>query len=337
MIKLYDVAVVGGHGLVSKAIVNDLFKYNFPIKNLVIYGSKEHKDIELVSNGKKFKVDTIDEENIPHFDLVFFSTGEDLSYKYAPLFIKKGARVIDNSSYFRMDEKVPLVIPEINKEDLLNDTMIYANPNCTTILLLLAATSVHKLFSLEKIIVSSYQSVSGAGSLALQELINEIHNENYQPKILPSKNATKKQIFNNILPIVDEIEEDGYTKEENKIINESKKILHKKDLELNPTCVRVPTIFGHGISASLVCKEKINLNALKEEYQKCSYIRLLEYPNYPDVKSVTGTPLVDIGRLRVDKYCEFTVNLFATSDNLIRGASYNAVMIALALLELKIL
>jgi len=337
MPELKAVAVVGGHGLVAKAIIKDLLDYEFPLSRLVVYGSKQNSNIDLVVNGRTFKVETIDEEHIEKFDLVFFSTGEDLSDKYASLFIEKGARVIDNSSYFRMKKDVPLVIPEINEDDLLNDSMIYANPNCTTILILLALWPVHKLFRLEKIIVSSYQSVSGAGSLALQEYVNEAMSSSYEAQVLPSANALKKPIYNNILPVVDDLLENGFTKEEEKIENESKKILHMDELEINPTCVRVPTLVGHGVSIAAICKEKIDLGKLKEAYKECPYLRLKDNNDYPDLKGVVDTPFVDIGRLKIDKYCEFTVDLFATSDNLVRGASYNAVQIAFSLIRLGVL
>lgn len=337
MSKSYDIAVVGGHGLVSKAIIKDLFNSGIPIKSLVVFGSKENVDIDLIVDGHTLKVEVIDEKNIKHFDIVFFSTGDDLSYKYAQLFIDKGARVIDNSSYFRMNKDVPLVIPEINEEDLLNNTMIYANPNCTTILILLALLPVHRAFGLEKIIVSSYQSISGAGTLAVQEFINQNINPELSPKILPSSNVIKKTIYNNILPIVDDVLPNGWTKEETKVENESKKILHLPELEINPTCVRVPTIVGHGVSVAAICKKKIDLLYLINEYYKYDFLRLKLNENYPDLKEVKDTSFVDVGRLRIDKYCEYTVDLFATSDNLIRGASHNAIQIAKSLIKLGVI
>ncbi|MCH5171975.1 MAG: aspartate-semialdehyde dehydrogenase [Erysipelotrichales bacterium] len=337
MNKKYKVAVIGGHGLVARAIISDLHRYDFPMSELVIYGSKEHASIDLVVDHKKYKVVPLDEENVMSFDLVFFSSGEDLSNKYAELFIKKGARVIDNSSYFRNMKDVPLVIPEINESDLLNDSKIYANPNCTTIMLLLAIYPLHQECKLEKLNISSYQSISGAGKLALEEYVNESIEPSYRAKILPSKNSIKKSIYNNLLPVVDNINEDGFTMEELKIINESQKILHMKELEVNPTCVRVPTLYGHGITIYALCKEKINLERLKEIYNDIPYLRYKENPDYPDLKEVVGTPIVEVGRFRIDKYCEYTLDLFATSDNLIRGASYNAVQIGLSLIKLGVL
>ncbi|MCH5180194.1 MAG: aspartate-semialdehyde dehydrogenase [Erysipelotrichales bacterium] len=337
MNKKYRVAVIGGHGLVSKSIIEDLERFNFPMSELVVYGSKVHASIDLVVNYKKYRILPLEEDNVMPFDLVFFSSSDDLSNKYAKLFIEKGARVIDNSSFFRNDKSVPLVIPEINEEDLLNDSKIYANPNCTTIMMLLAIYPLHQEFKIEKLNISSYQSISGAGTLALEEYVNESIDQNYEAKILPSKNAVKKVIYNNLLPVVDDIKEDGYTGEEIKIIKESQKILHLKDLEVNPTCVRVPTLYGHGITIYALCKEKIDLEKVKEIYQSKPYLKYKDTPDYPDLKEVVGTPIVEVGRFRVDKYCEYTLDLFATSDNLIRGASYNAVQIGLSLIKLGIL
>lgn len=337
MQKKYDVAVVGGHGLVCKSIIKDLYLYNFPLKRLTIYGSKEHAGIDLEVEGKKHKIVPFIKENIQKHDLVFFSTGEDLAKDYAKYFIEKGARVIDNSSYFRLDDNVPLVIPEINEEDLLNDSYIYANPNCTTIMMLLAVYPLHKNNVLEKLNISSYQAISGAGNSALEEYVNETINKDYLPKVLPAKNVNKKTINQNILPIVDNLNEDGFTLEEIKIIKESQKILHLKELEVNPTCVRVPTLMGHGITIYALCKEKIDLDKLKDIYKNEPYLIFKDGKDYPDLKEVVGTPFVAVGRFRVDKYCDYTLDLFATSDNLIRGASYNAVKIALSLIKLGVL
>ena len=337
MNKKYRVAVVGGHGLVAKTIIEDLYRYDFPMSELIIYGSKEHASIDLIISHKKYHIVPLEEDNVMSFDLVFFSSSEDLSNKYAEIFIQKGARVIDNSSYFRNDKKVPLVIPEINESDLLNDSKIYANPNCTTIMMLLAIYPLHQECKLEKLNISSYQSISGAGRFALEEFVNESIDSNYMPKVLPSKNAIKKAIYNNLLPIVDEIKDDGFTAEELKIIHESQKILHMKELEINPTCVRIPTLYGHGITIYALCKEKISLDRIKEIYRSIPYLNYKENPDYPDLKEVVGTPIVEVGRFRVDKYCEYTLDLFATSDNLIRGASYNAVQIGLSLIKLGIL
>ena len=337
MSKKYNVAVVGGHGLVSVSIIKELYRLNFPLESLTIYGSSEHANEDLIVNGKTHKIKILNEENLEHFDLVFFSTGEDISKEYASKFIHLGAKVIDNSSYFRMDKNVPLVIPEINENELLTNSNIYANPNCTTIMILLAIYPLEKMYGVEKINVSSYQSISGAGNLAMQEYVNESIDVNYKPTYLPSKDVIKKPIYNNVLPIVDRVYEDGYTGEEIKVINESRKILHRADLEINPTCVRVPTLFGHGASIYAICKKKINLNEVYQFYQEYPFLRIKTLDDYPSLKEVRGTHYVDVGRFRIDKFCEYTLNLFATSDNLIRGASYNAVKIALSLLKLGVL
>lgn len=338
MPKTYDVAVVGGHGLVSRNIIKDLITNEFPFKSITVYGSKEHASIPLEVEEMLFDVQVIDETDIKKHDIVFFSGSDALSYKYAEEFIKKGAKVIDNSSTFRMLESVPLVIPEINGTDLLYNTNIYAVPNCTTTMMLVALDPLHKYFDVERIIVSSYQSASGYGKLALEELLNEQLDPKYRAKVLPSRNVDKKRLFNNILPIVDEVDEEtNYTKEELKMREETRKIWHDAEIEVQATCVRVPTHVGHGASISAICKEKIDLNTARKLIKECSWLRLKEQGDYPDVKGVEGTKYVDVGRMRVDLDCEYTINMFVTSDNLVRGASYTAVMIAFKLIDLRII
>ena len=170
MKKEWKVALVGAHGLVGKSMIEDLFRLDFPMDCLTLYGSKEHANVPIKINGTLYPVLVLNEENIQPFDLVFFSGNEEIAEKYAPLFIKKGAIVIDNSSFFRMHKDVPLVIPEINKEDILEHHGLIANPNCTTIILLVALSALHEKYHLEKIYVSTYQSSSGAGKEALEEL-----------------------------------------------------------------------------------------------------------------------------------------------------------------------
>lgn len=338
MSKTYKVAVVGGHGLVAINIIRDLYKTKFPFSEIVVYGSKEHEMTPLVVDNHTFKINIIDEENIPHYDIVFFSGNDDLSYKYVDLFVAKGARIIDNSSFFRMYKKVPLVIPEINSFDLFNDSMIYANPNCIAIMVALVIYPLHKYFEAERLNVSTYQSSSGQGKRGLEEYINEQLNINYVPQVFPSKNMKKSRIFDNILPIIDNIDESSlYTNEEIKIKNETQKILHDPKLEVHATCVRVPTSIGHAADISLVCKQKIDLDVANKLLKECPYIDLKGQNDYPSLENIRGKEIIEVGRVRIDEYCEYTIHLFATSDNLVRGASYNAVMIANKLLELKIL
>lgn len=333
----WSIGIVGGHGLVVQSLLHDVKEYSFPYREIVIYGSEEHAHEPLIFEEEEYTVIPLQEENIRAHDLVFFSGNEEIAKTFAPLFVKKGARVIDNSSCFRMEEQVPLVIPEINGNDLLNHSMIYANPNCTVIMVLLALQPLRERYHLEKVYISSYQSASGAGKNALFEYFEEQMNANLVPQYLPSANAVKKPLYDNLLPVVDQFEPSGYTKEEMKIRLEAQKIFHQPKLEVNVTCVRVPTSVGHGASIQAVFEEKVDVEEALSLLRSCPWILPFVAPDYPSLKEVVNTPYVGVGRLRKDLDCDYTLNFFVTSDNLIRGASYNAIGIAKALAELKIL
>ncbi len=335
MNKKWKIAIVGGHGLVAKHIIKDLFDLEFPMESLTLYGSKEHAHTPIKIQKEIYPITPLSHKTIQDFDLVFFSGNDHISEEYASDFIKKGALVIDNSSFFRMHHDVPLVIPEINKDDLLDGKNLFANPNCTTIMILLALKSLHERYQLEKVFITSYQSASGAGKDALKELLEEQKDATYTPKILPSSNASKKVLADNILPVVDSFLDNGYTREEMKIRAETQKIFHDNKLEINVTCVRVPTTIGHGASIAAQFKEKVDVDEALKLWKDCPYLKVFINPNYPSLLEVRKTPIVGVGRLRKDLDCEYTLNFFVTSDNLIRGASYNAVMMAFKLWEIK--
>ena len=328
--KLFRVAVVGGRGLVGLKLIEILIKEKFPFSELVVYGNIEEQfEVE----GYKFVSKILRKETVEKFDFVFFCVGEEVSKKYAYDFIALGAKVIDNSSYYRLDKDIPLVIPEINGFDLLNNNHLYANPNCTTIMILLGLKPLIDRYKLEKLYISSYQSTSGGGKDALNEYYLEKENPNYIPKILPNKKIKKSTIFDNIIPIVDVLLDNGYTNEEMKVRLESKKILHLEKLEINATCVRVPTSIGHGATIFAVFEEKVDVEEAYKLLGEVAYLKVYDDNSYPTLIDVRGTPLVGVGRLRKDLDCDYTLSFFVTSDNLVRGASYNAYKIALKLVE----
>lgn len=328
--KTFKVAVVGGHGLVGHSLLEILIKEKFPFSEIIVYGNYED-EINILDN--KFPVRPLRKDNIERFDFVFMCVSEELSRKFVNDFILLGAKVIDNSSAFRMDDDVPLVIPEINSYDLLNNNHLYANPNCTTIMILLAVKPLLDRYQLEKLYVSSYQSTSGGGKEALNEYYLEKDNPMYIPKILPSRKVEKATVFDNLLPIVDVLLDCGYTSEEMKIRFESRKILHLDNLEINSTCVRVPTSIGHGATIFAVFKEKVDVEEALKLLGEVAYLKVYKDPSYPTLKDVRGTSVVGVGRLKKDLDCDYTLSFFTTSDNLIRGASYNAYKIALKLVE----
>lgn len=333
----WSIGIVGGHGLVVQSLLHDLKKSSLSYQEIVIYGSEEHAKDPLLCEEQEYSIIPLQIENIREHDLVFFSGNEEIAKKYAPIFVQKGARVIDNSSCFRMEKEVPLVIPEMNGNDLLNNSMIYANPNCTAIMVLLALKPLAERYRLEKVYISTYQSASGAGKKALFEYFEEQLNANLIPQYLPASNAMKKTLYDNLLPVVDDFESSGYTKEEMKIRQEAQKILHQPKLEVNVTCVRVPTSVGHGASIQAVFEEKVDVEEANTLLKECPWLISFVAPDYPSLKEVVNTPYVGVGRLRKDLDCDYTLNFFVTSDNLIRGASYNAIRIAETLVELKIL
>ncbi len=335
MKKKWKVAIVGGHGLVAKSIIQDLFDQEFPMESLTLYGSKENAQTPIQILKEIYPIIALSHETIKPFDLVFFSGNEHIAEEYAQGFIEKGAIVIDNSSFFRMNPEVPLVIPEINSEDLLDGKMLFSNPNCTTIMILLALKALHEHYELEKVFITSYQSASGAGKEALKEFHEEQKDPRYIAKILPSANATKKILFDNILPVVDSFLDNGYTREEMKIRAEMQKIFHNNQLDINATCVRVPTTIGHGASIVAQFKEKVDVNEALKLWRDLPYLKVFVDPNYPSLLEVRHKPIVAVGRLRADLDCEYTLSFFVTSDNLIRGASYNAVKMAFKLWELR--
>ena len=335
MKRKWKVAIVGVHGLVGQSLIEDLFRYDFPLESLTLYGSKENANIPIKIGTSLYPVHVLKKENIHSFDLVFFSGNEEIAETYAPLFIDKGAIVIDNSSFFRMNKEVPLVIPELNKDDILEHHGLIANPNCTTIILLLALYPLHQKYHLEKIYVSTYQSSSGAGKEALEELEKERKDHQYQPEVLPSHNAKKKTLFDNVLPVVDEFLDNGFTKEEMKVRHESKKILHLDELEMNVSCARVDTSIGHALSVMAVFKEKVDVDEAIELLREYDYIHVYNAPDYPSLDEIRNQPYIAVGRVKKDLDCDYTLDLFITGDNLVRGASYNAVQIGWALWKLE--
>ena len=328
--NLYKVAVVGGLGLVGTSLIKILIDEKFPISELIVYGSE---DGEAIIENIEYHIRKLDDKSIESFDFVFFCSNEAVSEQYAEKFASLGAYVIDNSSYFRLKDNIPLVVPEINASDLLNGSKIIANPNCTTIMILLALNPLLDKYKLERFYASTYQATSGAGKEGLNQYICEKVHLDYKNKVLPNKLLEKSSIFDNLIPIVDVLLDSGYTSEEMKVRLESKKILHLDKLEISTTAVRVPTSIGHGASIFAIFEEKVNVEEAIRLFGEAAYLRVYNDPHYPTLSSVRGTPYVGVGRIRRDLDCEYTLNFFVTSDNLIRGASYNAYKIALKLVE----
>lgn len=327
---MYNVAIVGATGMVGRKFIEILEETNFPVQNLYLFSSKKSAGTKLKFKGCEYIVEELCEENIKHkkIKIALFSAGSDVSLSFARVFSSYGAVVIDNSSAFRMQRDVPLVVPEVNFQDILMHKGIIANPNCSTIQAVVALKPLQDRYGIKRIIYSTYQAVSGAGLLGYNDLKEGING--IKPKKFPH------QIAYNLIPQIDVFLENGYTKEEVKMINETKKILHDDTLKITATTVRVPVFYGHSESINVELKNGFNIDEIRDIYRNSKGIVLkddfknLEYPMPLDCE---GKDEVFVGRLREDLSVENGLNLFVVSDNIRKGAATNAVQIAIKLIE----
>ncbi|CUP66350.1 aspartate-semialdehyde dehydrogenase [Clostridium baratii] len=322
---MYNIAIVGATGNVGRKFLSILEEREFPVKNLYLFASARSKGKKMTFKGKEYIVEETIEENIKSKDIDFalFSAGGDTSLKFAPIFSKYGAVVIDNSSAWRMDPKVPLVVPEVNPEDIKWHNGIIANPNCSTIQAMPVLKAIHDKYGLKRVVYSTYQAVSGAGIQAIRDLEDGM--KGIAPKKFP------KPIVGNVLPHIDVFLENGYTKEEMKMINETRKILHIDDLKVTATTVRVPVLNSHSESVNV---ETINPFELKdviktlEEAPGVTVWNDVENLQYPTPLEVTDKDDVYVGRIRRDFSIDNGLNLWVVADNIRKGAALNAVQIA---------
>lgn len=321
--KNYKIAVVGATGLVGRSFLRVLEEKKLPVSKYVLFASKKSAGEKLKFMGKDYTVEELNEHSFDEgFDFALFSAGGDVSKKYAPIAVNKGAIVVDNSSYFRMDNDVPLVVPEVNFEDALNNKGIIANPNCSTIQAMLPLKALDDKYHIKRIVYSTYQAVSGAGKDALDDLANE---DNSKPlKKFPHP------IYNNCLPHIDKFLDNGYTKEEMKMVNETRKILHRPDLKITATAVRVPVSNSHSESINVEFDKQFNMDDLISTLKSFPNIVLVDDPStnqYPMAIDATGHDEVFVGRVRRDESIESGVNLWVVADNIRKGAASNAVQI----------
>ena len=319
-----NIAILGATGLVGKAMIDSLIEENIEVDELKLFASERSLGQTINFKGKEIPVETIKEDSFKNMDVVLGAGSKELAKEYAPKIVKAGAVFIDNSSYFRMQEDVPLIVPEINCEDIKKHRGIIANPNCSTIISLMAINAINKLSPIESIIASTYQAVSGAGKEGLNELEEEIKNPDYKPNVFPYP------IAYNCIPSIDEASEDDYTKEELKLLYESRKIMHLPDLKVTCTCVRVPTLRSHCISLSIKCKDPLNVEEAKESISKQKGVILyddLKVKKYPMPIITANQNKVFVGRIRKDNVFDGGIALFCSGDQIRKGAAYNAVSI----------
>lgn len=327
---MYNVAIVGSTGNVGRKFLEILEERKFPIKNLYLFASKRSAGSYLKFNGKEYIVEETCEDNIKNkkIDIALFSAGGDTSLKYAPIFSSYGAVVIDNSSAWRMNKDVPLVVPEVNSEDLKNHNGIIANPNCSTIQAMVPLKALLDNYGIKRIVYSTYQAVSGAGMQGIKDLEDGL--KGLEPKKFPYP------IAGNCLPQIDVFLENGYTKEEMKMIEETRKILHSNDLKITATTVRVPVLNSHSESINVELDSSFELEdifKLFEETEGLTVYDNLSELKYPTALNTSGKDDVFVGRIRRDFSLDNGLNLWVVADNIRKGAALNAVQIAEVLIK----
>ena len=327
--KQYKIGILGATGAVGQEMMKILVERNFPISELRPIASERSAGKKLPFADGEVEVVAVSDEAFEGLDLVLGAAENDIAERYAEAIVKAGAVFVDNSSAFRLRDDVPLVIPEINPEDVAWHKGIIANPNCTTIVSLVAINALNQLSPIEAIIASSYQAVSGAGAEGPRELMAEVDalakGEVYDPKVF------QYQIAYNVIPQIGGEAFDGYTSEEMKMQNEGRKILHLPELKVSCTCVRVPVVRSHSVSIVVRTKEKISVAAAKDAIAKaqgCKLVDDLAAKRYPMPLETSDQDIVFVGRIRDDLTDERGLNLWCCGDQVRKGAATNAIQIA---------
>lgn len=334
--KRYNVAVVGA-GIVGKKMVEILLERKFPIAKLEVFATRERQETIC---GKSFRVKQVDESSFNGMDFAFFAGTEGekgASHTFGWKAVEKGSIVIDNGGDFRMHPDVPLVVPEINPHHLTKHKGFIANPNCSTIIMLMAVAPLHKTYRAKNIIVSTYQSVSGTGTRAVDELEMQVHQYVNKQKI--TNQVYPNRILFNVIPHIGNLSEEfpGYYSEEVKMILETRKILGCQDIMVSATCVRVPVINGHSESITVCFESAPDINTCKEILFSSSGVKLIDEPGnalYPLPVEVSGKDDVYIGRIRKNTALENTIDMWVVGDNIRKGAAQNAVQIAEKMIEM---
>lgn len=325
--KNIKVAVVGATGLVGKTFLEILGNSGLPISELVCFASERSGGKIVAFSGKSISVKILNEQNIKKHpcDYAFSAVSDDIAAKFAPIFVETGATVIDNSAAFRMAEKVPLVVPEVNFGDIGDGDKIIANPNCSTIQCMLPLKALHEKFLLQKVAYTTFQAVSGSGTPGVEDLRGTAAGR--PPKFYPHP------IFNNCLPHIGSFLPSGFTKEEEKMIKETQKILHLPKLPVSATCVRVPIENSHSVAVSAGFKNEIDLAAAVTALRNFENVEAFEGESYPVPTMATGKDKVLVGRIRTDLFDKKTLHFFCVCDNILKGAALNGAQILERLLK----
>ncbi|MCR2045274.1 aspartate-semialdehyde dehydrogenase [Anaerosalibacter massiliensis] len=319
-----NVGIVGATGMVGRNFLRIMEERNFPVKNLYLFASSKSNGKKIVFKKEEYKVEELTENSFDKpIDLLLFSAGGNISKKFAPIAKKKGITVVDNSSAWRMDREVPLVVPEVNPQDIEWHNGIIANPNCSTIQSVVPLKPLHEAFKIKRVIFSTYQAVSGSGVAGMEDLDNGL-------KYLDPKNYPHPIAFN-CLPHIDEFTDNGYTKEEIKMIEETKKILNDQNIRITSTTVRVPVYFGHCVSANIEFENNFELENVYDilrNYKGIVVFDDIQKNNYPMPINVKGKDEVYVGRIRRDFSVKNGINIWIVADNTRKGAATNTIQIA---------
>jgi len=342
MTRKLNVAVVGATGAVGQEMIRQLEDRQFPVERLLPLASARSAGSYITFHGEQILVEEATPDRFEGIDIALFSAGGKVSKLLAPEAVKRGAVVIDNTSAFRMEEGVPLVVPEVNREAIFSHKGIIANPNCSTIQMTVALKPIRDRYGLKRVIVSTYQAVSGAGASAMQETLRQtraiIEGDSFEPAILPVGSLpVKHQIAFNAIPQIDVFEENGYTYEEMKMVRETKKIFADPAIEVSATCVRIPVLTGHSESVYVETNEEIDhLEEVFELLSSAPGVVVVDDPSqqkYPMAVDAVGKREVFVGRIRRDLDRKNGIHMWIVSDNLLKGAAWNSVQIAEHLIQ----
>ena len=334
--KEYNVAVAGATGAVGNEMVDTLEHRKFPVKNLKLLASARSVGKTLTYKGEGIKIEELKEDSFKGVDIALFSPGGAVSLKFAPIAAASGCVVIDNTSAFRMDPEVPLVVPEVNEHAIAmyKNKGIIANPNCSTIQMVVVLKPLHDAAKIKRVVVSTYQAVSGTGKKAIYELEQQVlaiyNNKKIENKVYPY------QIAFNVLPHIDAFLENGYTKEEMKMVNETKKIMEDNSIQVTATTVRVPVFYGHSESVNVEFERDLSPDQARKVLKKAPGVKVVDDPSknkYPLAILAAGKDDTFVGRIRRDESIPHGLNMWIVADNIRKGAALNAVQIAEVLIK----
>jgi len=331
VLRKFNVAVAGATGAVGNQMIRCLEESNFPVNSVTFLASSRSVGRQLRFKGDLVEVKELKEDSFKGIDIALFSAGSGTSQRFAPLAAKDGCVVIDNSSAWRMDPKVPLVVPEVNPHAIAqySEKGIIANPNCSTIQMVVVLHPIHEKYGIKRIVVSTYQAVSGTGKKAIDELFDQtramINFLDYETRVYPHRIAF------NCLPHIDVFLDNGYTKEEMKMVNETRKIMEDNSIAVTATTVRVPVFFGHSESVNVETREPLSAEAVKALLQNSPGVKVMDDPHknlYPLATDAAGQDLTLVGRIRQDESIPNGINMWIVADNIRKGAATNAVQIS---------